>query len=186
MTDGSVSRDDVPPLVREALAVADAAGFEQSCSPGTGRLLHVLAARVRRGRIGELGTGSGVGAAWIASALEPDAELVTVEHDHGLAHRSAELFGDLGNVTVLSGDWSELAAHAPFDLLFCDTVVPKLEQVDATVAMLAAGATIVLDDYTGLARAGDSARDVWLHHPHLVATEVLVSDAEAVVVAVRR
>ncbi len=186
MNEASVSGDDVPPLVREALALADRAGFEQSCSPGTGRLLHVLAAQVRRGRIGELGTGSGVGAAWIASALEPDTELVTVERDGVLARRSAELFGDLGNVTVIAGDWSELAALAPFDLLFCDTVVPKLEEVDATVAMLATGGMIVLDDYTGLARASDSARDAWLHHPHLVATEMLVSEAEAVVVAVRR
>lgn len=186
MNNGSVSGDDVPPLVREALALADRAGFEQSCSPGTGRLLHVFAAQVRQGRIGELGTGSGVGTAWIASALEPDAELMTVEHDDVLAHRSAELFGDLGNVTVIAGDWSELAAHAPYALLFCDTVVPKLEEVDATVAMLAMGGMIVLDDYRGLGRVGDSPRNAWLHHPHLVATEVLVSDAEAVVVAVRR
>jgi predicted O-methyltransferase YrrM len=176
----------VPPLVREALALADDAGFGQSCSPGTGRLLHVLAAQVRSGRIGELGTGSGVGAAWIASALEPDAELVTVERDDGLARRSAELFGDLGNVTVLGGDWSELAVHAPFALLFCDTAPPKLEHIDETVAMLAPGGTIVLDDYTGLGRAGDGPRDAWLHHPHLVATELLVSEAEAVVVGVRR
>ena len=146
----------------------------------------MLAAQVRRGRIGELGTGAGVGAAWIASALEPDVELVTVEHDDGLAHRAAALFGDLRNVAVLAGDWSELAAHAPFALLFCDTVVPKREQLDATVAMLAPGGTIVLDDFDGFARVGDPERDAWLHHPHLVATEVLVSDAEAVVLGVRR
>ncbi|MGZ8752218.1 MAG: O-methyltransferase [Acidimicrobiia bacterium] len=181
-----MSGAEVPPLVREALAVADAAGFGQSCSPGTGRLLHVLTAQVRSGRIGELGTGSGVGAAWMASALEPDAELVTVERDGALAHRAAELFGDLGNVTVIAGDWSELAAHAPFELVFCDTVVPKREQVDATIALLAKGGTIVLDDYAGLARAGDLDRDAWLHDPHLVTTEVLVSETEAVVVGVRR
>ena len=181
-----MSAFDVPPLVREALAGADAAGFEQSCSPGMGRLLHVLAARVRSGRIGELGTGSGVGAAWIASALEPDVELVTVEMDAGRARQAAELFGDLGNVTVVEGDWSQLAARGPFDLVFCDTVAPKVERIDATIALLAPGATIVLDDYTGLARAGDTQRDAWLHHPHLVATEVLVSETEAAVVGVRR
>jgi predicted O-methyltransferase YrrM len=176
----------LPPLVRWALAGAEAIGFEQSCSQEMGRLLHVLAAQVRSGRIGELGTGSGVGAAWMASALEPDAELVTVEHDDRLAHRAAQLFGDLSNVTVVAGDWSELAARAPFELVFCDTVVPKLEAVDATIELLAPGAIVVLDDYAGLARAGDTQRDAWLHHPHLVATEVLVSESEAAVVAVRR
>ena len=44
----------------------------------------------------------------------------------------------------------------------------------------------MLDDYTGLAADGDAERDAWLHHPHLVATEVLVSATEAVVVGVRR
>ena len=181
-----MTESELPPLVREAMAAAVGSGFTQSCSVGTGRLLHVLTAGVRNGRVGELGTGSGVGSAWIASALEPDVELVTVEMDAGRARQAAELFGDLGNVTVVEGDWSQLAARGPFDLVFCDTVAPKVERIDATIALLAPGATIVLDDYTGLARAGDTQRDAWLHHPHLVATDVLVSETEAAVVGVRR
>lgn len=176
----------LPPLVREAMAAAVGSGFTQSCSTPMGRLLHVLAARVRSGRVGELGTGSGVGAAWMASALEPTAELVTVELDDARAHRAAALFADLGNVTVVHGDWSEISTHAPFALLFCDTVAPKLEQIDATIALLAPGGTIVLDDYTGIWASGDTQRDAWLAHPHLVTTEVLVSDTEAAVVGVRR
>jgi predicted O-methyltransferase YrrM len=181
-----VTEPDAPPLVREARAAAVGTGFEQSCSDGTGRLLHVLAAGVREGRIGELGTGAGVGAAWIASALDPSAELFTVELDATLAARAAELFADLGNVTVVHGDWSRLAAYAPFELLFCDTTAPKRDHVDDTVALLAPGGTIVLDDYVGLASVGDTAREAWLSHPHLVATELLVSDTEAAVVGVRR
>jgi len=181
-----VTESELPPLVREAMAAAVGSGFTQSCSVGTGRLLHVLTAGVRNGRVGELGTGSGVGSAWIASALEPTSELVTVELDETLARRSAGIFADLGNVNVVQGDWSEISRFAPFDLLFCDTVAPKREQVNATVSLLAPGATIVLDDYPGLSPVGDTERDAWLLHPHLVTTEVLVSSAEAVVVGVRR
>ena len=181
-----MSAAEPPPLVREALASAGARGFAQSCSDATGRLLHVLAAQVRAGRIGELGTGAGVGTAWMASALDPATELFTVERDGALASAAAGLFGDLGNVSVVHGDWSELASRAPFWLVFCDAGDPKLGSPDAVVAMLEVGATVVLDDFSGLDHRGDVTRDAWLRHPRLVTTELLVSDREAVVIGVRR
>ncbi len=44
-------------------------------------MLHVLAATRGRTRVGEIGTGVGIGAAWIVSALEPTVPFVTVELD---------------------------------------------------------------------------------------------------------
>ena len=38
----------------------------------------------------------------------------------GLATRAAELFAEHPNVTVVHGDWSEILADAPFDLLVLD------------------------------------------------------------------
>ena len=56
----------VPSLVREATARARRAGFPLSCDPAVGRLLAVLAAHLPAGaRVLELGTGTGVGAAWL-------------------------------------------------------------------------------------------------------------------------
>ena len=49
-----------PPLVQRALALER--GFERSCIREVGLLLYVLAAQRGRARIGELGTGCGVGA----------------------------------------------------------------------------------------------------------------------------
>lgn len=74
----------VPSLVREATERARRAGFSLSCDPEVGRLLAVLAARLPAGaRVLELGTGTGVGTAWIASALLPQAgvTVITVEKD---------------------------------------------------------------------------------------------------------
>jgi len=62
---------ETPPLVVRALALAESLGFEKSCRPEDGALLHVLAARRGIIRAAEIGTGAGVGAAWIVSALAP-------------------------------------------------------------------------------------------------------------------
>jgi hypothetical protein len=45
----------------------------------------VLAAQRGRTRVAEIGTGCGVGSAWILSALDPDVRFVTVELDGGRA-----------------------------------------------------------------------------------------------------
>ncbi len=65
----------LPPLVQHAHALAARAQFAASCTSEVGRMLAVLAAHVRQGMIGEVGTGCGVGTAWLASALAPDTRL---------------------------------------------------------------------------------------------------------------
>jgi predicted O-methyltransferase YrrM len=118
----TASRVPEPPLVRRALALERELGFERSSIPEVGRLLHLLAAQRGRSRVGELGTGCGVGAAWMVSALPPSVPFVTVERDERLAAAAAELFAGDANVRVLQGDWHELMPQeAPFDLLFLDS-----------------------------------------------------------------
>jgi len=61
---------DVPARVQEATRAAAEAGFSLSCDHGLGRLLGVLAAAVKQeGSILELGTGAGVGVAWIVAGM---------------------------------------------------------------------------------------------------------------------
>ena len=77
----------LPELVRLAAERAERAGFAMSCDPGAGGLLAVLAAAVpANGRVLELGTGTGVGTAWIVHGLRgrDDVEVVTVEIDAAL------------------------------------------------------------------------------------------------------
>ena len=66
----------VPPLVAAALARASRTGFPMSCDTAVGRLLAVAAARLPEGaRVLELGTGAGVGTAWIVSGLLPRTDV---------------------------------------------------------------------------------------------------------------
>lgn len=75
-----------PELVSLARETGSRAGFRYSSDDRVGRLLAVLAASVpESGRILELGTGTGVGTAWLVSGLSgrSDVEVATVESDEG-------------------------------------------------------------------------------------------------------
>lgn len=170
-----------PPLVEQALALAARSGFERSCSPETGRLLQMLAGQRGRARVAEIGSGTGVGSAWLLSGLSPEVPFVTVELDAGRAAEVAELLAGDESARVLHGDWLELLpAEAPFDLLFADGGTSKADP--RLLDLLAPGGTIVLDDLTpGRATDGDPVRELWLGHPRVTAVELQVSSHEAVI-----
>ena len=177
-----------PPLARRALALAEAAGFEGSSIPEVGRLLHVLAAARGRARVAEIGTGYGVGAAWILAALAPSVPFFTVEPDAARAAAAAALFREDANVQVVRGDWREvLPSLAPFDLLFYDGGGKQHPERDGeeVVALLVPGGLVVLDDLTPGRPGPDPVRAFWLGHPRLAATEVMTTPATAAIVAVR-
>jgi predicted O-methyltransferase YrrM len=177
---------ETPPLVRRALDLAAAQGFERSCRHEDGALLHVLAARRGTSRVAEIGTGTGVGTAWMVAALPPGTRLFTAEIDPDLAERAAALFADDPDVTVLSGPWREsLPAEAPFDLIFVDARDAK-DDVDTVVGLLAPGGTAVLDDFWHAPALPDPRRDAWLLHPLLATVEVWVTRERRALVSVRR
>ena len=177
-----------PPLVTRARALEQELGFTHSSISEVGRLLHLLAAQRGRARVGELGTGCGIGAAWIVSALPPTVPFVTVELDETLARASAELFAADESVRVLHGDWHELMPpEAPFDLLFYDgggKQHPELDG-DQVIGLLSPGATIVMDDLTPSRSTHDVVREFWLNHPEIAALELLTTPETSVIVGTR-
>ncbi len=176
----------VPALVVRARAAAAHLGFERSCGDEDGRLLHVLAGRRGIERVAEIGTGAGVGTAWLASALPPGVPLFSAEIDSRVARAAAELFADDPDVHVLLGDWREtLPPQAPFDLLFVDGGGAK-DDPDAVLGLAAPGATIVMDDFSADWNGPDPRREVWLGHPRVVAVEVGTGVGSRAIVAVVR
>lgn len=183
----------LPGLVASAVALADSRGFDFSCAPEQGRLLAVLARGWAGGRVGETGTGCGVGLAWMVDAAGPETSFVSIEADAGRAAASAELFAAHPNVTVLHGDWRGLRDRGPFDLLVLDAGGKGKEPGDPPIepaeGWLSAGGTIVLDDFlpSGApgAEAHDGARRHWLGHPRLAAAELRLSPTLATIVGTR-
>jgi len=197
----------VPALVERAHAVARRQGFPltrneapvgapSACLPGVGQFLAMLAAGCRGGVIAEFGTGAGVGAAWIVSAMPGDCTLITAELDGGLAAAAAELFADDARVRVLSGDASAvLPPNAPFDLIFADCGVRDGGSFAALCAMLRPGGRIVMDDLTPVRalapdsplHASDLKRELFARQESLTWTEVVLPDlANSLLVGTRR
>jgi predicted O-methyltransferase YrrM len=148
----------------------------------------VLAGQRGRVRVGEIGTGTGVGAAWIVSALPPAVPFVTVELDAGRAAAASRLFADDENAKVLHGDWHELMPpEAPFDLLFYDGGGKQRPELDGeeVIGLLAPGGTLVLDDLTPGRLGPDPVRDFWLGHTQLAAIDLLTTPKTAAILAIR-
>jgi len=202
-----LTKTAAPPLVERAYAVARqqgfpltrqeaAAGKPSACLPGVGRFLAMPAAGCHGGVIAELGTGAGIGAAWIASAMPADCALLTAELDAGLAAAAGLLLADDHRVRVLPGDASAvLPPHAPFDLIFADCGVRDTAAFAALCGMLRPGGRIVMDDLTPvLALPADSSvpqsdvkRELFAGQRCLAWTEVVLPDlANALLVGTRR
>jgi predicted O-methyltransferase YrrM len=171
--------------------------FELSSIPEIGRLLAMLVAQRPRGRIAEVGSGCGVGTAWIVSALGPEATVVTVESDEERARAVARLFEDQPQVRVVPGDWHEaLPPEAPFDLVFFDGGQWKRGDVvaegEAVLELVAPGGVVVIDDMTPEALwpeewrgKPDPVRDFWLADPRLRAVEILTTPRTAAILATK-
>lgn len=194
------TRTYVPPLVQSAMDLARQQGFERSCIPEVGRLLGILASHVRRGIVGEIGTGTGVGSAWMLSHMNPATRFVTVEVDAERATTARDLFRALPNVQVIHGDWTEILAYGPFDLLFIDAGPAKAPYnspggeaaVEKVLSVLQAGGIVVMDDLTPeeywpeeWRGQPDFVREFWLNEPRLNAMEVLTTPRTMAILATK-
>ena len=177
----------VPPLVVRAAVLGYELGFENSCIPEQGRLLRVLAAGRAGGRIGETGTGCGVGLAWLVSGADATTPIVSVERDAELATRTAELFAEHPNVTVRARRLDARSSRTHRSTCSCSTAAARASTttpIDPAVA-LAPGGTLVIDDFTPSVEwpptydgGPDAARLHWFEHPLLSAAEIRTTAGE--------
>lgn len=184
-----------PQRVRRAVERAERLHFELCVRPEIGRLLAVLAAGLPDDSVvGETGTGTGAGLAWMVSAAKPKVRFVSYEIDPDRAEAARELFEDLGNVEVVCGDAAEIYGRGPFDLLVHDGGPGSGKSGDTPpidpAAVLRPGGTMTVDDYTPtttwppmFGSTVDESRVHWLEHPILRSTEVRVAADLSVVLS---
>lgn len=181
----------VPELVARALDLSRQRGFITSIRNETGRLLAALAAS-RTGTLAELGTGCGVGSAWLSSGAPKTARVVSAELDPALAGDVQKIFADTDNVDVIAGDWSTLEQYAPFSMLFVD-VREVMESIDVLANLMEPGGIVILDDFVPsdywppiVEGRVDTVREQWLTDERFAAVEMLIDVHASLIIATRR
>lgn len=168
------------PATLEAIeADAEDLGFGMSCGEAVGHLLRALAAAKPGGRILELGTGVGVGTAWLLAGMDEHARLDTLDNDAerlGVARRHHTLDPRVTIYETDGGEW--LSARATdegpgYDLVFADTRPGKFTHLDEALSLVDHGGFYVVDD---LARRPAGAGEP---EDHRLAVEALVQDLES-------
>jgi predicted O-methyltransferase YrrM len=183
----------VPPLVAAATARARQVGFPMSCHPDVGRLLAVLAAHLPEGgRVLELGTGTGVGTAWIVSGLRrrTDVTVTSVEKDPGTAAAAAGGYWPPFVSLRCDDALDVLAEGGVFDLIFADAPGGKWEGLDRSIAALRPRGLLIVDDMTpepywtdSHRAAQDKVRQALMSAPGLTSAELAVGSG--VILSVR-
>lgn len=138
------------PEVLEAIQRdTDVLGFAMASEPKTGALLAALAASKSGGRLLEIGTGTGLGTAWLLAGMDADARLDTVDAEADVMAVARRHLGTDSRVTfhVMDGaDFISRSTPGQFDLVYADAWPGKFSHLDEGLALLRAGGIYFLDD----------------------------------------
>ena len=147
MNDSHISRQ--PAAIAGIVADTEALAFNMSSEPKVGALLATLAASKPRGRLLELGTGTGHGAAWLLSGMDASSRLDTVDSDATVMAIARRHLGSDPRVSfhVMDGaEFLRMSQSDPFDLIYADAWPGKFSDLDEALALLRPGGIYVIDD----------------------------------------
>lgn len=151
-----------------ALADSAAAGLPPiAVSTLQGRLLHMLAGMISSRRILELGTLGGYSTIWLARALPPGGQLVTVEIDPkhaAIARRNLDRAGVLDKIDLRVGPAATVLAELdaegaqPFDFVFIDADKQSTpEYFQRAMKLTRKGGVIIVDNVIRGGKVADAA-----------------------------
>lgn len=128
---------------------SEALDFRLASDSLIGTLLRTLAASKPAGALLELGTGTGVGTAWLLDGMSPDARLVSVDNDPSAIAVARRYLAVDPRVTFHTEDAAALLARLPeagFDLVFADAWAGKYTHLHEALRLLKPGGLYVVDD----------------------------------------
>lgn len=141
-----------PPAVLKNIEEATKSiGFTMGSDQQTGSLLRTLAVAKPSGSFLELGTGTGLSAAWLLDGMDAQSRLTTVDKNENHTAIARRFLGHDSRVTFVTMDGiafidSMRAQGKTFDFIFADMQPGKFEHLDETLKLLAPGGLYVIDD----------------------------------------
>jgi predicted O-methyltransferase YrrM len=138
-----------PAHLTPILAATSAIGFTMGSDALTGSLLRTLAASKPGGNLLEIGTGTGLSAAWLLDGMDENACLTSVDQDEqALRVARTHLGGDSRSTFLLTEGTEFLSGWrgAPFDLIFADAWPGKFTHLELALGLLGPGGLYVIDD----------------------------------------
>lgn len=139
----------MPAALGAIVSDTQALGFSMISEPKVGALLAALAASKPRGRLLELGTGTGHGTAWLLSGMDAASSLDTVDTDPTVVAVAKRHLGSDRRVTFHVADGAEFirgAQHGRFDLIYADAWPGKFTDLDEALELLRPGGMYLIDD----------------------------------------
>ncbi len=115
----------------------------------TGHLLQTLAAAKPKGRFLEIGTGTGLSAAWILNGMDSHSTLLSVDNNPDLSSLAEKNLGFDPRLTLRVADGGEFIkslAGQRFDFVFADSFPGKYNTLKETLRLVALGGFYVVDD----------------------------------------
>lgn len=140
------------PVVLAAIqADTKAIEFQMASESLVGSLLRTLAATKPNGRFLDLGTGTGLSAAWLLDAMGPEGRLLSMDNDPAVLDVARRHLGRDERLTLVCEDGDRFieqlsASGDQFDFIFADTWAGKYRYLDETLNMLKSGGLYIIDD----------------------------------------
>ncbi len=138
-----------PPILEDLMRATQKLGFKLASEPLTGSLLRTLAASKPGGNFLELGTGTGVGTAWLLAGMDRHSTLISVESEERFIEVARIYLASDPRVSFHLEDAAALIARLPkasLDFIFADTWAGKYTHLDETLALLKRGGIYIIDD----------------------------------------
>lgn len=137
-----------PPAALSAIeADTESAGFPFASDPRLGALLRLLAASKPGGRLLEIGTGTGLGTAWMLDGMDGAAHLTSIEANGLWAAIAAKHLRTDRRLTLLEADafsWFGGQPEASYDLVFADAMPGKFDGFEALWRLIRKGGLYVI------------------------------------------
>lgn len=138
-----------PKAVKEIERKTRAVGFEMASDVLTGSFLRTVATTKPNGRFLELGTGTGLSAAWILEGMDSSSTLVTVDNEDKVVTIARQCLGNDPRITFHVADgvsFIESLTGQSFDFIFADTWPGKFHHLEETLQLLKVGGLYIIDD----------------------------------------